>query len=79
MMSFIECASWMNAMMRICALQVGHSRGAHLIDALYARGPAPTELLTIVVLWFFSGRRGYLSALTPSPTGVATVVSCTAS
>jgi hypothetical protein len=27
MMSLIECASWMNAMIRMCALHFGHSRG----------------------------------------------------
>jgi hypothetical protein len=27
MMSLIECSSWMKAMILICALHVGHSKG----------------------------------------------------
>ena len=56
----------------------GALKWIHFIDSLYARGPiALTELTAIVALWFFRGRRGELSAFTPSPTGVATVVSGT--
>ena len=41
-----------------------------------ARGPtAPTELSSIVTLRFFGRRRGEPSAFSPSPAGVATVVS----
>ena len=51
----------------------------NFIDALYARAPTtPTELSAVIALWLFSGRRGELSAFSPSPTGVATVVSCDA-
>ena len=51
----------------------------HFIDSLYARGPSTlTELFSIVTLRFFGRRRGELSAFSPSPTGVSTVVSCDA-
>lgn len=55
---------------------LGALQGVYLIDSLDARGPtAFTEILWIVTLWFFGGRRGELSSLAPSPAGVATVVS----
>jgi hypothetical protein len=35
----------------------------NLLDSLYARGPSTaTEISPIVALWFFSARRGELSA-----------------
>jgi len=47
-----------------------------LIYALYARGPtAFTELLPIVALKFFGGRRGELGSFTATSTGVPSIVS----
>ena len=51
----------------------------HFIDSLYASGPSTsTKLSSIVTLRFFGRRRGELGAFAPSPTGVASVVSCDA-
>jgi hypothetical protein len=50
----------------------------NFIDALYARSPTTlTKLLPIITLWFFSGRRGELGALTPAPTGLSSIVAST--
>jgi hypothetical protein len=49
----------------------------NFVDSLDARGPtAPRELSPIVALCFIVWGRGEFSAFAPSPTGVATVVSC---
>jgi hypothetical protein len=57
----------------------GALQGVYFVDSLYARGPTTlTELSSIVTLSFFRWRRGELGAFAPSPTGVATVVSCDA-
>ena len=38
----------------------------NLVDPLYARGPSTsTEISPIVALWFFSAKRGELSAFIP--------------
>jgi hypothetical protein len=44
---------------------LGALQGVDLVDTLYARDPTTfAELLPIVTLWFFSRRRGDLSAFT---------------
>jgi hypothetical protein len=49
-------------------LAFGALERVDLIDALYARGPSTlTELSPVIALVFFSGRRGELSAFSPSP------------
>ncbi len=61
------------------SLTLGALERIYLIDAPYARGPTtPTELSSIVTFLFFRWRRGELGAFAPSPTGVASVVSCDA-
>ena len=53
----------------------GALKGIYLIDALYARGPTtPTELSPVIALLLVVFGTGELSAFTPSPTGVATVI-----
>ena len=47
MMSLIECASWMKAMMRICALHLGHSKGSTSYDMTFSSNPPyPHERIT---------------------------------
>ena len=69
------------------SLTLGALERIYLIDAPYARGSTtPTELdstelaevSSIVTFLFFRWRRGELGAFAPSPTGVASVVSCDA-
>jgi hypothetical protein len=56
---------------------LGALKGIYFVDSLYARGPsASLEISPIVALSFFRWRRGELSAFTPSPTGVSSVVPC---
>ena len=56
-------------------LTLGTLKWVDLINALYARGPTTlTELLPIITLWFFSGRRGELSAFTSAPAGIPSIV-----
>jgi hypothetical protein len=56
---------------------LGALKGIYFVDSLYARGPTtPTELSPVIALLLVVFGRGELSAFTPSPTGVATVVPC---
>jgi hypothetical protein len=55
---------------------LGAFKGVDLINTLYARGPTTlTELVPIVVLLFFSRKRGELGSFTSAPTGVPSIVS----
>ncbi len=43
-------------------------QGVNLVDTLYARGPTTfAELLPIITLWFFSGRRREIGPFTSAP------------